>query len=701
MKKENTMIAAIIQARTGSTRFPNKILKKINNIPILLHVIKRIQQSKNIDEIIVATSMKPDDHAITQLCDQWKIKCFQGSEDDVLDRYYKAAKYFEVDTIARVTSDCPLIDYRVVDEVIDLYLKHQLDYASNVLKPFYPDGIDVSVFSFFALEKAWKEAALSSEREHVVPYIQNNSTFHGKKMFKAENYSFSQDFSHIRLTVDEKEDLEVIKFLIERTDIHTPWLTYISLLTKHVEIMLHNSKFQRNEGYQKSIVQDQWLSSHSNVHSNNEIMQKRAKKIIPGMTQLLSKRPDQFSPGIWPSYFSKAKGTDIWDLDNTRYLDMSIAGVGANIHGYADDDVDKAVNMAIRLGTSSSLNCPEDIELAELLCDIHPWADQVRYTRTGGEAMTVAVRIARAATGRDKVAFCGYHGWHDWYLSANLQSENALNEHLLSGLDPAGVPKALSMTAFPFRFNRLEELEEIIQNHTSEIAAIVMEPIRNVQPKNNFLQHVRNLATKIGAVLIFDEISSGFRMNSGGVHLKLCIKPDIAVFSKAIGNGYPISAIIGKKDVMDAVQKSFISSTNWTERVGPTAAIATIQKHIQLNAGDHLVQIGKQIQDGWRTIASRNNINIKIEGIPPLSHFKFEYENFLSMKALFVQLMLEKKILASTLFYAMTAHTFQNVQHYLQELDDVFHTISKANQENSVDRLLKGKPAISGFKRLN
>ena len=253
--------------------------------------------------------------------------------------------------------------------------------------------------------------------------------------------------------------------------------------------------------------------------TNSLLMQKRAKQRIPGMTQLLSKRPDMFAPDVWPGYFSKAKGVEVWDLDGNRYIDMSIAGIGANVLGYADPDVDDAVRAIIDKGTSCSLNCPEEIELADLLCEIHPWADMVRFARTGGEAMAIAVRIARAQTGKDKVAFCGDHGWHDWYLSANLGTENALGEHLLSGLNPNGVPKGLTGTAIPFRYNHLEELQAIVEQNRKDIAAVIMEPIRNVYPQPGFLEGVRALADEMGAVFIIGEISAALRKYSGGAHL--------------------------------------------------------------------------------------------------------------------------------------------------------------------------------------
>lgn len=429
-------------------------------------------------------------------------------------------------------------------------------------------------------------------------------------------------------------------------------------------------------------------------------LQERAKTLIPGMTQLLSKRPDMFSQGVWPCYFKKASGVEVWDLDDNRYIDMSLGGIGATVLGYADPDVNKAVIDAVQNGSSSSLNCPEDVELAELLCRIHPWARKVRFARTGGEAMSVAVRIARAYTGRDKIAFCGYHGWHDWYLSANIGTEDALGNHLLKGLQPCGVPKNLADTAFPFQYNQTDELKEIIWRHHNQIAAIVMEPIRNIYPKPGFMKELRAVADDSGAVLIMDEISSGFRLNSGGAHLLMGISPDMAVFSKAMGNGYPIAAIIGKASVMEAAQRSFISSTMWTERIGPTAALATIKKHTELNAGSHLTKIGQMIQDGWQRIADSRGLNIHVGGIPPLSHFSFEYDNALEIKAFFIQQMLQRHFLASTLFYAMYAHTLEHVELYLQAVDDTFLEISKAIESGNIRDKLIGEPAREGFKRL-
>ncbi len=427
----------------------------------------------------------------------------------------------------------------------------------------------------------------------------------------------------------------------------------------------------------------------------------RARMLIPGGTQLLSKRPEMFLPNQWPAYYSKASGAETWDLDGRRYIDATHFGVGACVLGFADPDVDAAVRHAIDCGTMSTLNCPEEVELAELLIELHPWAEMVRYGRSGGEAMSIAVRIARAATGRDKVAFCGYHGWHDWYLAANLAQDSVLDGHLLPGLDPRGVPRGLTGTMLPFHYNATAEFEAIIAEHGPGIAAIVMEPTRNAGPADGFLQMVKQAAAKIGAVLIFDEITSGWRMNTGGIHLTFGVDPDMAVFAKGMANGYPMAAILGRRSVMTAAQDSFISSTFWTERIGPSAALATIRKHRQHNVGDHLIAVGRRVQEGWLTAARSSGLAIDAGGIPPLSHFGFDDPQALQMTTLFIQCMLDKGFLASAQFYASYAHQPEHVDAYLRAVQETFDTIAQAKNAGDVAERLRGPVKHSGFQRLN
>ena len=430
-----------------------------------------------------------------------------------------------------------------------------------------------------------------------------------------------------------------------------------------------------------------------------QTLYRHAKTMIPGGTQLLSKRPELFLPNEWPSYYRRAKGVEVWDLDGKKYIDMTHTGVGACILGVGDPDVDAAVKKAINAGNMSTLNCPEEVELAEVLLDLHPWAQMVRFARCGGEILAIAVRIARAATGRDLIAFCGYHGWHDWYLSANLGNKKTLDGHLLPGLEPAGVPRGLRSTLFPVRYHHIEDLEKIIGRHGKQLAAIVIEPIRNV-PDRDFLKQVRRLADRAGAVLIFDEVTSGFRLCTGGAHRTLGVTPDMAAFAKGMGNGYPMAAVIGKKAVMTAAQTSFISSTYWTERIGPVAALATIRKHKAKKVHTHLVRIGTLVQKGWQTIADDAGLDIHVSGIAPLSHFAIAGPQGREAHTLFTQLMLERGYLALDKFYATYAHSEHHVQQYMAVVSEVFPIIAQAIKEGTVEQMLKGPVAHAGFSRL-
>lgn len=431
-----------------------------------------------------------------------------------------------------------------------------------------------------------------------------------------------------------------------------------------------------------------------------QTLYRRAREIIPGGTQLLSKRPEMFLPDQWPTYYRSAKGAEVVDLDGRTLLDMSYCGIGATVLGFADPDVNAAVKTAIDLGAMSTLNCGEEVELAELLVELHPWADMVRFGRSGGEALAVAIRIARAATGRDMIAFCGYHGWHDWYLSANLGETTALDGHLLPGLKTAGVPRGLAGLMHPFHFNKVDEIEAIVSEHGSRLAAIVMEPVRSREPTPEFILAVRRLADQCGAVLIFDEVTSGLRINSGGAHLAYNVDPDVAVFAKALANGYPMAAIIGRRAVMDAAQDTFVSSTAWTERIGPVAALATLRKHRDQNVAAHLVRIGQRIQEGWLNASSAAKLPLHVSGIPPLGHFAFDLPNAQEIRTLFTQMMLDRGILATGSFYAMWTHTDEHVDRYLEAVNQVFHDLRIAIDQNAITQLLRGPVAHSGFSRL-
>lgn len=428
----------------------------------------------------------------------------------------------------------------------------------------------------------------------------------------------------------------------------------------------------------------------------------KAKNIIPGGTQLLSKRPEMWLPDYWPAYYSKAKGCEVWDLDNDHYYDMSIMGVGANVLGYAFDEVDEVAKTAIDNGGMCTLNAPEEVTLAEKLLELHPWASMVRYAKAGGEAMSMATRIARAYAKKDIVLVCGYHGWHDWYLSANLVKGDPLADVHLKGLEPAGVPRGLAGTNLIFHYNNIEEFEKLVDNNRGQIAAVIMEPIRNDYPENDFLKKIREITKREGIVLVFDEITAGFRLCAGGSHLKLGVNPDIAVFAKAMTNGYPVSAIIGTKDVMEAAQETFISSTFWTERIALAATVKSIECYEKYNVADRQSQVGQKIKDGWINVANDVGIKISTNGILPLIHFGFEYDNALAYKTYFTQEMLEEGFLAGPGVYASYAHTDEIIDMYLEACKRTFKKIASIISKNEdVTDYLKGGVCHSGFERLN
>lgn len=426
----------------------------------------------------------------------------------------------------------------------------------------------------------------------------------------------------------------------------------------------------------------------------------KAKTLIPGGTMLLSKRPEMFLPNNWPSYYSKAKGCNVWDLDGNKYTDMTIMGIGTNTLGYGNEAVDNAVLNVVKSGNMSTFNCPEEVALAERLTEINPWAEMVRFARSGGEANSIAIRIARAASGKDKVAICGYHGWHDWYLSANHNEGDELSQHLLPGLSPNGVPKNLKDTVYPFNYNNYDELLDIVTNN--DIGVIKMEVERNFGPEDNFLQKVRDLATKKNIVLIFDECTSGFRETFGGIYKKYGVEPDIAMYGKTIGNGYALTAVVGRKEVMQAAQNTFISSTFWTERIGPTAALTTLKEMEKVKSWEIITETGKKVQQGWLSTANSNGLDISLFGIPSLCVYSFNSKNALKYKTFVTQEMLKKGFLASTNFYSSTAHKQEHLESYFNALDEVFSIINKCeNEVLNIDNLLEGPVCHSGFKRLN
>ena len=438
----------------------------------------------------------------------------------------------------------------------------------------------------------------------------------------------------------------------------------------------------------------------SSSRDKGQKLWKKAESIILGGNSLLSKNPNLFLPNKWPTYFSKSKGCRVWDLNNKSYIDMSLMGVGTNILGYCNTEVDNSVKKIIKKGNLTTLNCPEEVYLAEKLISIHPWAGKVKFARTGGEANAIAIRIARAASGRENVAFCGYHGWHDWYLAANLKNKNNLNNHLMSGLDPLGVPSNLRNTSFGFEYNNLDQLEKIIRE--KNIGVIKMEVSRNIQPNIKFLKKVRELSRKKNIVLIFDECTSGFRQCFGGLHKLLNINPDMAIFGKALGNGYAITAILGKKSVMDSAKKSFISSTFWTERIGPTAAIKTLEIMEREKSWKKISNLGEKLIMIWKQLSKKHNLKISISGLPSLAKFSFKSKNSQAYKTFVTQEMLKHRFLAADGVYLSISHNEKILNEYKNYLDEIFYMIAECEKGNiNILKILKHPISHIPFQRLN
>ena len=671
---------AIVQARMGSSRLPGKVMRAVDGEPMIDILLTRLSQAKELDQIVVATSDSPGDEVLAAHVTAAGYLCVRGSRVDVLARYMKAAEACGAEVVVRITGDCPLIDPELVDQIVRGFHESGLDYYSNNLNPTYPDGLDAEVFSIAALRRAHREAHTDYDREHVTPYLKAPGNF------RTGTHSNNEDLSALRWTVDHAVDLKLVDAVMRHFHPNRlfSWRDVLALQRAQPALFEENQHFLRNAGGKVGSGQKLW---------------KRAKEIIPGGNMLLSKRAEMFLPEQWPAYFSRAKGCKVWDLDGKEYIDMSIMGIGTNVLGYGNEEVDESVRATISAGNMSTLNCPEEVHLAERLIAMHPWAEMARFARSGGEANAIAIRIARAAAGKDKVAICGYHGWHDWYLSANLGDEANLAGHLLPGLAPNGVPHNLRGTVFPFTYNNFAELEALVEAH--DIGVIKMEVVRNHEPLDDFLHKVRALATQRGIVLIFDECTSGFRQTFGGLHKQYGVEPDMAMFGKALGNGYAITAILGRRAVMEAAQSTFISSTFWTERIGPSAALKVLDVMEKTRSWEQITATGKDITARWKTMAAKHGLAITTNGLAALTGFAFDSPNALAYKTLITQEMLAKGYLAGTSVYACTEHTPAVVDAFFEALDPVFGLVRECEDGREVGTLLKGPVCHGGFKRLN
>ena len=415
----------------------------------------------------------------------------------------------------------------------------------------------------------------------------------------------------------------------------------------------------------------------------------RARQLIPGVTQLISRRPTRAALGVSPIYAERAKGCRVWDVDGNEYVDW-MSGVGTIILGHTDDTVDTAVKQQIDRGSIYSLVHESAVELAEELVRVIPSAERVRYAKGGGEACTVAVRIARGATGRDKVLFCGYHGWHDWYLAANLGVER-LADHLLPGIEPIGVPRALDGTAIPFQYGDLDMLGDLLRENEGQVACIIMEPMRTELPPEGYLQGVRDLASRHGVVLIFDEVSCGFRVALGGVQEFVGVTPDMSVFAKAISNGYPMAAVVGSREVMEPASRMFISSAYWDDNVGIVAALTTLRELQKRNAVAHFEQIGTAFRERIDSAAFDAGLGAACVGVSAHPSIRFDLDDPAMSKkveTLFIQENARRGVILSTGFFFNCAHDEDALDVTELAVRESFAVIKEGLDRDRLDDLL-------------
>jgi len=573
---KNLKILCIIQARMSSSRLPNKALADLNGVPVILRMINRVKLSKLIDEIVIATGKaKENDILEDTIKEHANIKIFRGDDNDVLSRYVEISKIYNADLIIRLTGDCPLIDAEIIDQSIKLLCSTNADYASNIIKRTFPDGLDVEVFTNDTLMEANDLSLDSFSREHVTTYmhgLRKNKSYSNN--FKIQSLENSSDFSHLRWTLDEQKDLDFLSIIFKSLPNNVKWMDIVSFLVNKPEIQILSKGININEGSKEP------YKKLNDKYKKSNLLFKKVSSIVPLASQTFSKSYMQWPKGVAPLFIDRAYGTNIVDVDGNHYIDY-VLGLLPIVLGYCDKDVDEAVINQIIRGTVYSLPSTLEHELAEKLVSIIPSADMVRFGKNGSDVTTAAIRLARAYTKKDMVAVAGYHGWHDWYIGSSTRE--------------LGVPKEVKNLTKKFNFNDADSLENLLKKYPEKFAAVILEPAGLIKTDVNSLKRIRNLCNKYGIILIFDEIISGFRVNIGGAQSEYGVIPDITCLGKGMANGYPLSAVVGKKEIMRYMEEIFFSSTFGGETLSLSAAIANINKIERLNVVDKNKSYGKKL----------------------------------------------------------------------------------------------------------
>jgi glutamate-1-semialdehyde aminotransferase/spore coat polysaccharide biosynthesis protein SpsF (cytidylyltransferase family) len=600
---------------------------------MLLHIAERLKRANTIDNILFATSTSTADDPIFQLAHEHGIQCFRGNEEDVLDRFYQAIRGNGADTVVRITADCPFTDPGVVDRVVQKFLQARPDYAVHPR----PQGLDAEVFTRTALEQAWAEAHDPVDREHVTTYIR----FSGK--FNTLVVEPDMEISDITngWSVDSEADLRFARAVYEllyRSDHNFGVREVLQLLREKPELMRINADQNRYEGYYRSIAfSNEESPPPSCALTRSYQLKGRARRLIPSGTHSLSEAPTQHIQAVAPVFLLRGTGSHVWDVDGNEYIDYPMA-LGTVILGHNYPSVSEAVRETLRSGTSFSLPHPLEVELAELLCEMIPCAEMVRFGKNSSDVTTAAIRAARAITGRHKVAFCNHNRWLDW---CNVQTTR-----------DKGVPPQVAELTLTFLYNDLESLEWLFRDNPAQIAAVIMEPVGVEEPNPGFLEGVRELANHNGALLIFDEILTGFRISLGGAQEYFRVVPDLATFGKAMANGIGISALVGKRAHMEIFDEIFLSSAFTGETIGLAAAVATLRELRLRNVIEHIWNQGRKLKEGYMALVRQHGLLEYTEcvGLPSRTVITFKDKTgaeSLAMKTLFHQECLKRGILFS------------------------------------------------------
>ncbi|VFQ46148.1 pyridoxal phosphate-dependent transferase [Desulfoluna butyratoxydans] len=621
----------------GSSRLPGKTMMDLAGTPLLNRVLRQLSGSTLLDEVVVATSKDSSDDIIAGFAETQAFRVVRGPEDDVLSRYVLAADVSDADIVVRITADCPLHSPDTVDEVIEGFIDAGVDYASNVSPYTRPEGQDVEVFTREVLSQASVNAEMATDREHVTPWIRRKANIKRLDFLHSSPVQSPQ-----RWSVDYLDDLEFARCVWSWLDRQGagPFI-FEEIMTAVKESSAVPGSSIINEGFYLSLFKEATGEAACPLDLKKSYSWlERSDQVIPGAAQTYSKSWRHHIKGVTPIFLDSGAGSVVTDVDGNQYVDL-IQGLLPNILGYANEEVNLAAHERALKGHSFSLPHPIEVQLAERLCRLIPCAEMVRFGKNGSDATAGAVRVARAYTEREHVAVCGYHGWQDWFIGTTSRS--------------AGVPGAVRKLAHPFPYNDPEALDTLLSSMPNQFAAVIMEPVNFYWPDKGYLEKVKEITHRHGALLIFDEICSGFHFGLGGAQKIFGVTPDLATFGKAIGNGWPISCIVGRKDVMKVFEDAFVSFTF----AGDVAAMAAAMKVLDLlESGDtyhRMTAAGTKLFDGAQVMAAAAGLKdvFQIYGHPHWAIFSFIDENGnddSATRALWIQELTRRGVLILTTF---------------------------------------------------